>query len=234
VTIVINCAKVDSNLAILTASDLLDSTFHDFRVYFEEVGAGGGRLEEWLNDDDRFVLSSPWPGFGDGSAYVLFMPAGIRLIRFTLEAMVMALEDSRTAVLRILVPGGRQSLECWDSNFVLECESPRTAEEESRRGDLERWVPGASLGIYQAGETIPKQFVRRGVAGNHLLEVEVFEKKNDAVNDRTKAEIDELKREVRRLRSELGARASEKRALFHLFSRRRQSKAVRFLWRSLR
>lgn len=208
VSVVVDCRGSDQTEISSIVKDLLASTFHDLRVYFTNCKDFGYEIEEQLREDDRFLLSNSWPGFDDGSNIVIYVPAGFRLIRYSIEAMVEALGVRSVNVLRILASKSSTGIEVWRTEFVRNTGSVQAAERIARNSRTEWWVNADSVGVWAEGGSLPKPFVRRGTAGEHVLVVRVYDARSDAVNRRHEEDAEQLRREIRRLRHALSLRDS--------------------------
>jgi hypothetical protein len=134
---------------------------------------------------------------------VIYLPAGYRLIRYSIEAMIEALDARSANVLRILASKSSTGVEVWRAQFVRNSGSVPAAERIARKSHTEWWVNAESVGMWAAGGAVPKPFVRRGTAGEHVLVVRVYDARSDAVNRRSDEEAEDLRREIRRLRHAL-------------------------------
>jgi hypothetical protein len=189
VSIILDCTDSASTEIYPIISDLLDSTFYDFRAYLTNCVDFDAELVEILREDDRFHLGRLWPGFDDGSEFVVYIPAKYRLIRYSLEAIIESLASRSANVLRILPSRKTTGVEAWRSEFVRNSRSVQAAERIARKSRTEWWVSADSLGIWAEGAAVPKPFVRRGSAGEHVLLVRVHDSRSDAVKYRRRNEV---------------------------------------------
>jgi hypothetical protein len=186
-----------------TSADLLWSSFQNYSVSVSGAAVGGiDRLAEWLGEDRRFVFRDHQDPSVPAARFILVLPAGWRLTRYSLEALLAAVQLPGVSVVRALVEGARKPLEIWERDFLV-ANGVKSATRIARLKERERWLDGSSLGLHAHGHDAPKVFFRKGHADRHILEFVVHDSMKEAFRQTQRNRIKLLEREIRNLNSQL-------------------------------
>lgn len=200
--ILIPCGDRPTEEIFATAGDVLGSTFQNYAVSISGAPVEGVKpLSDWLRDDKRFVVATRELREVPAAKFVAVLPAGWRVTRYSLEALLSAIQLPGVAVVRALVEGHSRPVEIWDRDYLVGT-GQQDATKMARTSGLERWIDGSSLGLYAHGHDAPKVFFRKGPADRHILEFIVYDAKKEAFKQFQRRRIDALEREVRSLKSQ--------------------------------
>lgn len=206
--ILIPCGDRPTAEIIATTGDVLGSTFQDYTVSISD--ASGGSVEQlrvWLRDDKRFAIATRAIREIPAARFVAVLPAGWRLTRYSLEALLAAVQLPSVSVVRVLVEGHSRPIEIWNRESLVGS-GPENATKIARTNGKERWIDGSSLGLYAHGCAAPKVFFRKGPADRHILEFVAYDSKTQAFKQSQRRRIEALEREVRGLKSQMKLAAS--------------------------
>jgi hypothetical protein len=203
--IVLRCEDSSAAEIATTINDLLQSTFQDYSVQIVDSEAHRTNLSEWLGADSRFSLVDSRTRTVPPGRFILVVHAGWRLTRYSLEALLEAIQSPGVHVVRALTEGRRESLEVWDSVF-LQSGPLHEAENHARVCGFERWMSGMDAGIYAYGKPVPKVFFRKGKADRHIIEFSISRSKSAARAKPHSWRVTELEREIERLRAIVSSR----------------------------
>lgn len=210
--ILIPCGDRPKAEILATTVDILGSTFQNFAVSISDAPSDCiESLTVLLREDSRFAVSA-WPlGEVPAARFVLVLPAGWRLTRYSLEALLSAVQLPTVAVVRVLVEGHSRPVEIWDRDYLVH-NGAQHATRMARIAGLERWIDGSSLGLYAHGHQAPKVFFRKGPADRHILEFVVYDSRNEAFKQSQRSRILTLERQIRVLKSRSSFTAGERDA----------------------
>lgn len=199
-TLVVNAAGAPAGHVASTLVSYRQGTVQQLPVQI--CGLSGPEAEavrRWL-DGDPLVSFPVAPEDVDCSAEtVLAVPAGVLFGTHSLEAAYEALHAADGClVLRAPVDGAQGSVELWRSAFLGT--DRKSAEGRARLAGGERWVSGASLGLYYHGRPQPKPHMRRGAAGTLELVVVAEDSAVPHVRQGYLNRIKALESEIARLR----------------------------------
>jgi hypothetical protein len=212
---------------IATVEDILLSTFQDYTVLISGRPAGGlEQLRIWLRDDRRFAVATRTAREIPAAKFVVVLPAGWRLTRYSLEALLSAVQLPGVAVVRVLVEGHSRPVEIWHREYLVGS-GPKNATRAARTNGAERWIDGSSLGLYAHGCVAPKVFFRKGPADRHILEFVVYDSRKEAFKQSQRRRIEALERDIRGLRSQINLDGSRGNARKSIRTLRRLRTVVR-------
>ncbi|MGO4494170.1 hypothetical protein AB4Y86_19025 [Arthrobacter sp. 2YAF22_2] len=150
-----------------------------------------------------------------------------------MEALLSVVQLPFVSVVRALVEGHSRPVEIWDRDYLV-LNGQQNATKVARINGRERWIDGASLGLYAHGLDAPKVFFRKGPADRHILEFVVYDAKTEVFKESQRSRIQALEREIRSLKSQIKLAAgkgdpSETERILRLFQtlRRRMIASVK-------
>lgn len=165
-----------------TAASLLTVVGQDFSVFFTGANRSKtGLLREWLAGDTRFQWVATKEGLDWRTKYILVLPPGTRMGRWSLEAIIDAHQATGVPLLRILIDGRMDAIEIWDTQQLLQFTKHGDPEVAARKMGGERWLSGSSLGIHDYLQPEPKMHLRKGSASRHDMTIMIHDASDDVV-----------------------------------------------------
>lgn len=207
--IILRCTNGSAPEIVSSVADILSSTFQDYSVQMIDCEHIGADLSDWLGTDERFSFAKRGFDVMRTDKFVLVLDAGWRMTRYSLEALLAAVQTPGVQLVRALAEGRAGSLEMWDAS-LLRSVPAKLAEKQARTEGAERWMSAEDAGIYSHGRPVPKVFFRKGKADRHIVDVSIWDSKRDRSARPQSVKIKELEMEVARLRALL-LRRSHKR-----------------------
>lgn len=202
-SIVVDGRTADISLICLTISSLLRGTAQRSRMQvLLPTDADQSWFSTWIAHERQISLINSLDAVTPGDSCVMILPAGVVVGMFSLEAAVECLDVSAANVLRILVDGCPGSVELWRTKALGDRQLRAAAEQKTRRSGAERWVSGASVGMYAAGRPEPKMFLRKGRAGKFEVKVLVRDTARPDVRREYEVRIRELEAQLARAKRE--------------------------------
>jgi hypothetical protein len=205
-TIILRCEHGSAPEIVSSVADILSSTFQDYSVQIVGCERNRQDLSDWLGTDERFSFVKRGGDVTPTGKFVLVFDAGWRMTRYSLEALLAAVQTPGVQLVRALTEGRRGSLEMWDGSLLRSVPASE-AEKLARAEGVERWMSAEDAGIYSHGRPAPKVFFRKGKADRHIVEISIWESKRDRPARPESVRIKELEKEVERLRAVLSLRS---------------------------
>lgn len=210
-TIILRCEHGSAPEIASSVTDILSSTFQDYSVQLMGCERDQQDLLDWLGTDERFSFAKREVDLTPTGKFVLVLNAGWRMTRYSLEALLAAVQTPGVQLVRALAVGRRGSLEMWDGSFLRSVPASE-AEKMARREGVERWMSAEDAGIYAHGRPAPKVFFRKGKADRHIVDISIWESKRDRPARPQSVRIRELEKEVQRLRGILSRRSDKRKS----------------------
>ncbi|GAA1128851.1 hypothetical protein GCM10009582_27720 [Arthrobacter flavus] len=217
--IVVDARNASEKALCLTLATLMSGTVQRCAVQIiRQGGLPPGEVENWISGLSRVCFIGGPEAIDLQTDLVLVVPAGVIFGRYSIEAAVEAKSAASCELLRTVIDGSNGTGELWAAEPLRRAKDRSTAEAEVRKRGGERWVSGSSLGLRYMGKPAPKQFLRKGAAGQLEQILVVRDLSDPKTRFDYEAKIGSLQSELQRLRRGQQAARSGPRIVRRLVS----------------